>query len=1700
MNPTPPQTAAAPRTRHQQLARPLALSLALAFALPMAPATGATVVTLKPGQPLTLNDALDRDYGLQWGDTVFDGQGQLVKTGAGAIRWGSAKLSFAMLAGSLIDIQAGTFYGGASGKDDWRDNRADLKVSNTGIFDGGSANVRVGALSGDGLIRTGAASGTGYQTFTLGVSHQDGSFAGVVADALGAGRLTKVGSGTQILSGDNTYTGGTHVAAGTLAIGNGGSSGTILGPVQVDAGATLAFNRSADLTFAGAISGGGQLLKQGSRVLTLNTPLDAALSVRVEAGFLEVATPWKSTAEVSILERGNVNLTGGVSELSGLLRVESGGWLTVRNGSHLRLSGDVENSGVLEFTGSSGEITGNAQLSVVFLYTDDDDRGSALQLGRSDTHTTVKYGTIYVTTGNELLVTGPNTTVKSGQLGDLRLSGETQVRVLDGAQLSTNGLKMGGSVANSASILVSGSGSQFQFLQKEQVRNSRFTIEQGGQLFGDLAAAATVLNVRDAGSIATANVMQLQAGSVDVAAGGRLQTNTFSGSFGNKSSVSGQGSVWNNTGNFTVGGGNNLSSVTLRDGGLLHTAFLDVLLGARVLLDGGQLRIDNVGSSFMAGLDWRSGRLSLGGDTALNQGLLAASLSLDPGRQLVVNGRLSVNEGQSLQLAQGGSLHVQGLTLAGGSFAVEAQADIGGSFDWQRGALTLSGEAQLGQGWLARMPVLTAQSSLNIQGSLSSSAQFAPLQIGALGRLTVHGSANLAGAIHMDGSGALVLDGNRSARLSGGITGGSLNLYAGNGELSGSAQLNNITLQAGGSGGSDSSTLQLGGGGGTTGVTVDALTLSGGSLLLITGNTTTLDGTAGAGDLLASNSQVDITNGARVRLNNISISNTAPRAPGAAPDVRVSGSGSQLLGRGGTMLTGALLSVEQGGQLHSSLDLQTNASLRVQDLGSVASVGLLSSQASTIDIAKGGQLQTGSASLMGGSASVSGSGSLWRNAGALSLGHGGTVSSLQLSQGGQLQTGSLDLGAGARLLLDGGVLSLSAPGGSFMAGLDWHSGQLNLGADTALNQGLLAASLTLDQGRQLAVQGQLSVNSGQRLQLGATGSLQAQRLLLAGGSFESAASADIGGSLAWQSGTLSLHGDARSSQGLLAAATATPLGSQQTLRVHGAMTLDGSSAWQHQGGTLEVNALHASPGSAALDWRSGSVVIHGDAALGDGLSAQLLLDSGKRLTVDGRLSIASGQSLSLQGAALNYGTLALQGGRLELHAKQALAGRFDWQQGTLALRGDAALDNAWIGGQQVFADGRHLEVGGTLALGNASLTIQDGGQVAATAIKLGTGSVLLDGGLLRTDSFGADLAGQLRWNRGTLAISGAAGASLGQGGLKKLTVLSEGQTLQVAQTLNVGRNTQLLLDGGQLSAGTLALQGGMVNSGDAALNLNGVQQLRGFGQVNGAVQGGVTTRLVASGGTLSLGDANQSGGFSHAGMLQVATGATALLLSADAARLDGRTELAAGARLLSVNGTQLGQGAELHSSGDASVEGKFINEGQVSAQGGTLSFLGDVSGTGSYAGQIQFKAGYGPGQGLAAVDFGGGQLSFGDKSVLTMEFGSASSNLGFDQLLHIGQLDFRGMLHLQFDASFKAQAGAAYTLFDFQSFTGSLSPDRIIVSGLDGQQLDLSRLAQTGQIQISPVPEPATYALWLLGLMLLAGASRIRRQPAGGHA
>jgi autotransporter-associated beta strand protein len=72
-----------------------------------------------------------------------------------------------------------------------------------------------------------------------------GTFSGVIMQGANAGNadvaLVKIGTGTQILSGNNTYTAGTTVNGGTLLVNgqSGTNSGTGTGPVAVNNGGTF---------------------------------------------------------------------------------------------------------------------------------------------------------------------------------------------------------------------------------------------------------------------------------------------------------------------------------------------------------------------------------------------------------------------------------------------------------------------------------------------------------------------------------------------------------------------------------------------------------------------------------------------------------------------------------------------------------------------------------------------------------------------------------------------------------------------------------------------------------------------------------------------------------------------------------------------------------------------------------------------------------------------------------------------------------------------------------------------------------------------------------------------------------------------------------------------------------------------------------------------------------------------------------------------------------------------------------------------------------------------------------------------------------------------------------------------------------------------------------------------------------------------
>jgi len=81
---------------------------------------------------------------------------------------------------------------------------------------------------------TGSITGNVVDNANLTFNRSDNlAFGGIIS---GTGSLTKIGAGRVILTGANTYTGGTTITAGILRVGNGGTQGSIVGDIKAVVG------------------------------------------------------------------------------------------------------------------------------------------------------------------------------------------------------------------------------------------------------------------------------------------------------------------------------------------------------------------------------------------------------------------------------------------------------------------------------------------------------------------------------------------------------------------------------------------------------------------------------------------------------------------------------------------------------------------------------------------------------------------------------------------------------------------------------------------------------------------------------------------------------------------------------------------------------------------------------------------------------------------------------------------------------------------------------------------------------------------------------------------------------------------------------------------------------------------------------------------------------------------------------------------------------------------------------------------------------------------------------------------------------------------------------------------------------------------------------------------------------------------------
>ena len=219
-------------------------------------------------------------------------------------------------------------------KDNNNQNIGDISLVGTNTYTGGTVIRGGGIIMGDGINATAGSfiggivfsnSATSFVTtrfiafnrpddFTY--SNSILSFATDGANVGDRGELVKIGPNVLTLTGSNSYPGTTIVGAGTLQIGNGGTTGTIgTGSLVLTNGGVVVFNHSDNVIVSAPVrddvangNGFGSLVQVGSGVLSLNASNTSSGSITVSNGTLAIA---QATG-------GNLNVNGGTLAVGSL--------------------------------------------------------------------------------------------------------------------------------------------------------------------------------------------------------------------------------------------------------------------------------------------------------------------------------------------------------------------------------------------------------------------------------------------------------------------------------------------------------------------------------------------------------------------------------------------------------------------------------------------------------------------------------------------------------------------------------------------------------------------------------------------------------------------------------------------------------------------------------------------------------------------------------------------------------------------------------------------------------------------------------------------------------------------------------------------------------------------------------------------------------------------------------------------------------------------------------------------------------------------------------------------------------------------------------------------------------------------------------------------------------------------------------------
>jgi fibronectin-binding autotransporter adhesin len=1309
------------------------------------------------------------------------------------------------------------------------------------VVGGGSDTLRNNGTGA--LIWTGSFSNTksGASTLTLSGTNTGGSneFRGNLVDGSFAMGLAKADSNTWILTGANTYTGATTVSAGTLQIGNGGTTGSLSGSssISVSSGATLAFSRSNTITqgtdFNSVISGAGNLTKLSSGTLVLSGSNTYTGTTSINAGTLQIGASG-TTGSLS----ASSAITGSAGATLAFNRTDTyGGNVSNTIGGGIAVTqlgtGTVTLAGSNTFTGTTRIVAGGLTLGNV----------SALQNSTLDMNTgdagTLAFG-----------LTGTNTYVIGSLIGSRNIATSGSVV-----------LSVGGNGSSGSYTGVLGGGGAFT-----KAGSGTLTLAGANTYTGTTSIGGGVLQANVADVASTSGALG-NGGSIRFTGGTLQYTASSAGTDWSSRITSSTGAIAIDTNGQNV----NLTGTALAStntGGLtkLGSGTLSVTMGASTVsgtttVNGGVLRIANPGDL----LGYNANRFLIN-----NASTLIVTNTTGGNRSWILNSATVVFDaagGGTLVIGSGNHLSQFNQTTTvrttGGVQNLMSGGTTGGFINGQNVGLVVFDVAR-GTDPSVDLLMSASLSSINIQktgGGILSVRQGTSGNFGitvSQGTFDVGGSATLAGGTFsgtIANSGLFQYSSSANQTLSGTISGtGALTqagastlTLSGSNSYTGATTVSSGTLVAGGASafGAQSGNITASGGvlnlGGYnftrtgtvsfTGGTTQSGTITNDTVAFVAQAGTVSAGLAGAAGLTKSTSGTVTLSGANnfsgttnINAGTLQIGNNGTTG-GLSSSSAITGSSGATLAFSRTDNYGGSFTNTIGGGIGVTLNSGTLTLSGSNAYGGATTVS-------------GGQLRIANSSALGSTAlgtTISGSGVLGLDGsgGPLSIAENITIATTQTGalanlSGTNTLTGLVTITsspvdyrvAAGRTIFAGGITSSNNSGLSLNGAATIQTSAVNIGTgEMAFTSSGNSVANSIDVNVAGNTWGTTRINFGGYTRLGVDGALP------------STAGVEFGWSSDGQSaGTLDLNGKTQTVAFLRQTSAFPSVNGDQNITGGGSLTVNAAS------GTFEYHG-RITDGATAT------------ALVKNGVGTQILMNNtGTASNFTGGLTVNAGTlragALNSLGGATN--PVAVNAGTLNLGGFSASLGMLSGSAGGVITTGTAAgtatLTTSFTG-TSTFAGVISDNGSGIVALTKAGA-----GTLRLTGSSGYTGATTVTAGVLAVD-------GQI-----SSAVTVATGATVGGSG-----VISG--ALSGAGTVSPGNSP------GILTAGQFDATGGLDAAfefmalapvyNDSSASLNDVLRLTSGTPIVGTLTGGNLIDVYFNVNSIATGDTFEGGFFTE---------------------------------------------------------------------------------------------------------------------------------------------------------------------------------------------------------------------------------------------